>query len=68
MRPMNLVVMPGDGIGPEIVASAVQVLELVDERLGLGLSFERHDVGFAALEREGSTFPAHVLERCSAAD
>ena len=65
---MKIVVMPGDGIGPEIVAATLKVLEVVDARLALGLSFESHEVGFAALKGEGSTFPARVLDRCRAAE
>ena len=65
---MNVIVMPGDGIGPEIVAATRKVLDAVNERLSLGLSFEEHEVGFAALKAEGTTFPARVLERCRAAE
>ncbi len=65
---MKIVVMPGDGIGPEIVAATRQVLDTVNERLALGLAFESHDVGFKSLEREGTTFPAKVLERCRDAE
>jgi Isocitrate/isopropylmalate dehydrogenase len=61
---MKIVVMPGDGIGPEIVAATRQVLDTVNERLALGLAFETHDVGFKSLEAEGTTFPARVLGRC----
>ena len=61
---MKLVVLPGDGIGPEICAVTVSVLKKLD----LGLTFEEHEVGLASLKREGTTFPARVLEACRAAD
>jgi len=61
---MKLVVLPGDGIGPEITAVTVAVLK----KLNLGLSFETHDIGHASLKKEGSTYPARVLEACRAAD
>jgi len=61
---MKLVVLPGDGIGPEICAVTVSILK----KLNLGLTFEEHEVGLASLKREGSTFPARVLEACRAAD
>ena len=61
---MKIVVLPGDGIGPEIVDATVKVLE----SLRLGLQFEWHDVGLAALKARGTTFPDDVLERCRAAD
>ena len=61
---MKLVVLPGDGIGPEICAVTVAVLKKLD----LGLTFEEHEVGLASLKKEGTTFPARVLEACRAAD
>src|SRR5580765_8271586 len=61
---MKLVVLPGDGIGPEICAVTVSVLKKLD----LGLTFETHEIGHASLKKEGSTFPPRVLEACRAAD
>ena len=61
---MKLVVLPGDGIGPEICAVTVSVLKKLD----LGLAFETHEIGHASLKKEGSTFPPRVLEACRAAD
>ena len=46
---MNLALLPGDGIGPEIMAVTVDVLSRLDRRFGLGLRFETHEVGLAAL-------------------
>lgn len=65
---MRLVVIPGDGIGPEITRATERVLEAASGRFALGLAFERQEAGFAALERTGTTFPRDVLERCRAAD
>src|SRR5271165_3072421 len=65
---MRLVVLPGDGIGPEISAAACEVLQLLNDRLSLGLSLETHEIGLARLKREGTTFPASVGEACRAAD
>ena len=64
---MRMVVLPGDGIGPEITAATVRVLELVSKRFGLGLTFEQHDVGFASLNSRGSTITPEVLEACRGA-
>ena len=64
---MKIVVIPGDGIGPEIADATQRVLEAADERFALGLSFERIDVGLRTLETRGTTFPGEVLERCRAA-
>ncbi|MGH8668685.1 MAG: isocitrate/isopropylmalate dehydrogenase family protein [Burkholderiales bacterium] len=65
---MNLLALPGDGIGPEITAVAVQVLERLGRRFDLGLSLKTHEVGLASLERSGSTLPEAVLAACRAAD
>jgi isocitrate/isopropylmalate dehydrogenase len=65
---VRIVVLPGDGIGPEISAAAAEVLGLVNRDLGLGLEFETHEIGLLRLKTSGTTFPAAVLERCRAAD
>jgi isocitrate/isopropylmalate dehydrogenase len=65
---MRLVVLPGDGIGPEISSATVEVLELLNKRLSLDLVFETHEIGLARLKREGTTFPASVLDACRSAD
>ena len=65
---MRIAVLPGDGIGPEITAATVQVLKLASERFGLGLTFQQHDVGFAALKAHGATITAKVVDACRAAE
>ncbi len=65
---MRLVVLPGDGIGPEITSATVEVLRRADSIFSLGLSFEEHEVGLARLKREGCTIPPSVTEKARAAD
>jgi isocitrate/isopropylmalate dehydrogenase len=65
---MRIAVLPGDGIGPEITASTVEVLQSLDKKLSLGLEFEHHEVGFASLERIGTTISEQVVAACRAAD
>ncbi|WP_372624207.1 isocitrate/isopropylmalate dehydrogenase family protein [Falsiroseomonas sp.] len=65
---MRLVVLPGDGIGPEITAATMQVLRRADALFSLGLAFEEHEIGLARLAREGSTLPEQVIEAARAAD
>ncbi|HUN67200.1 MAG TPA: isocitrate/isopropylmalate family dehydrogenase [Burkholderiales bacterium] len=65
---MKIAILPGDGIGPEITAATVEVLQLLERKLALGLQLDTHAVGFAALERSGSTLPEKVIEACRAAD
>ena len=65
---MRLVILPGDGIGPEIAAATGEVLRLVNEKLSLNLTLETHEVGLARLKREGTTFPASVMNACRSAE
>lgn len=65
---MRIAVLPGDGIGPEITASTVEVLKLASRRHDLGLVFQQHEVGFARLKARGATLDAEVIEACRAAE
>jgi 3-isopropylmalate dehydrogenase len=65
---MRLAVLPGDGIGPEITAATVAVLEAADRKYSLGLHFETHEIGLASLSRSGTTLPESALAACRAAD
>ena len=58
---MRFVVLPGDGIGPEISEATIQVLEVLNRKLALGISFETHEIGLSRLAKDGSTFPDEVL-------
>ena len=53
--PVSIVVMEGDGIGPEITAATMSVLHAADRAFGLALSFAPIAIGLAALHREGKT-------------
>ena len=64
----RLVVMPGDGIGPEITAATLHMLAAADRAFGLNLVFEEVPVGFAALRQHGTTLPDAAFERAKAAD
>ena len=61
---MNVAVLPGDGIGPEIIAQARRVLE----KLKLDLQLSEAPVGGAAYERHGDPLPAQTLEIARRAD
>jgi 3-isopropylmalate dehydrogenase len=65
---MDVLVLPGDGIGPEITQATLSVLERANERFGLGLQWKHDEMGFVTLKKEGTTFPARILEtarRCA---
>ena len=65
---MKILVLPGDGIGPEITEATVEVLGALDRLSGLGLELEQHDIGLASLAQEGSTLPDAVLTRVTEVD
>jgi 3-isopropylmalate dehydrogenase len=64
----KIILLPGDGIGPEIVAEARKVLEKVDALYGLGLTFESDLIGGAALDEHGVPLTDATLDRCRSAD
>ncbi len=65
---MKILVLPGDGIGPEITEATVEVLGALDRLSGLGLELEQHDIGLASLAAQGSTLPDAVLARVTEVD
>jgi 3-isopropylmalate dehydrogenase len=64
----RIVLLPGDGIGPEVTAEAVQCLALVSDHFDLGLEFESHDFGGAAIDSAGHPLPEATLRACRDAD
>lgn len=65
---MRILVLPGDGIGPEISAATIEVVRAAAARVGLTLDFAYADIGFASLERHGTTFTDAVFDAAKAAD
>lgn len=65
---MRLIVLPGDGIGPDITKATCAVLRALDRRHGLGLTLEEHGVGLASLEQHGSTLTDAVIQACEGAE
>jgi len=65
---VKILILPGDGIGPEIMAATGAALEALNDTHGLKLAFEERVIGLASLETEGSTLPDAVIEAIEAAD
>jgi isocitrate/isopropylmalate dehydrogenase len=65
---MHILILPGDGIGPEITAAALEALETTARVLDLSFSFDHALIGFDALRASGTTFPDEVLQKAKAAD
>jgi len=64
----RVVLLPGDGIGPEITAVAKQLLEAVSTRHGFSLEFSEAPIGGSAIDATGEPLPASTLEACKGAD
>ena len=65
---MELLVLPGDGIGPEITDATLVVLEALRRTRRLDLSWRTHEIGLPALARTGTTLPDGVRAAARAAD
>lgn len=65
---MKFIVLPCDGIGPEIVAASVGVLEAAAARFKLSLTFDHESVGFDSLKAHGTTLRQEVLDKARTCD
>ena len=68
MMSKHILILAGDGIGPEIMAAAEQVLTVVNHRFDLGLSWEQGLLGGAAIDAHGQPLPDVTLEAAKKAD
>jgi 3-isopropylmalate dehydrogenase len=65
---MKILVLAGDGIGPDITAATLAVLDRANSLFKLGLEWQREEIGLPALKKEGTTLPARVLETARSSD
>lgn len=68
MKTYKIAVLPGDGIGPEVMEGALSVLETVAKQEGFAIDGSTFDVGGAAIDAHGSALPEATLEGCRASD
>lgn len=64
----RITLLPGDGIGPEIMAVAVEVLKLVGKQFDIQFEFQEALIGGAAIDATGEPLPAQTLEKCRNSD
>ncbi|MGL5877218.1 MAG: 3-isopropylmalate dehydrogenase, partial [Xenococcaceae cyanobacterium] len=64
----KITLLPGDGIGPEIMSVAVQVLKAIASKYNLELTFTEALIGGAAIDETGEPLPAETLEACRQSD
>ena len=65
---LKIALLPGDGIGPEIVGEAVKVLNAVAERYGHTFTYRQALVGAAAIDAVGDPYPAETHALCEESD
>ena len=64
----RITLLPGDGIGPEIMAVARQLLDVVSSSYGFSLVYDEQPMGGVAIDATGEPLPNSTLEACKAAD
>ncbi|GGF12898.1 3-isopropylmalate dehydrogenase [Halobacillus andaensis] len=64
----HIVVLPGDGIGPEVTKATKGVLETVAAQFGHSFTFETHDIGGSAIDNHGTPLPEDTVAACKKAD
>ena len=64
----KIVLLPGDGIGPEIVAQGKRVLEAVAAKFGHSFSMSEHPIGGNAIDSFGDPLPQPTIDACKASD
>jgi 3-isopropylmalate dehydrogenase len=64
----KIAVLPGDGIGPEVMDEAIKVLDAAAEKFNFELSYEYADVGGIAIDNHGEALPVASLELCEKSD
>ena len=64
----KIAVLAGDGIGPEVMAEAIKVLDAAQEQFGFSLQYTEADVGGIAIDNHGHALPQSTLDICSGSD
>ena len=68
MQTLKFAVLPGDGIGPEVMAAALDVLNTTSSAAGINLDYQQADVGGIAIDNHGSALPESTIKICEDAD
>lgn len=68
MSEFNIALIPGDGIGPEIVAGAVTVLDKIAEKYNHKFNYKEVYMGGCAIDKFGTSLPQETIDICKASD
>lgn len=64
----RIILLPGDGIGPEVIGEAVRLLKLLGQRCGHRFSFDEHKIGGCAIDAYGTALTDETLRACQQGD
>ncbi|WP_108651921.1 3-isopropylmalate dehydrogenase [Dongshaea marina] len=64
----RIALLPGDGIGPEVMEQALGVLDAIEQKFGFKLECQQYAVGGAAIDQHGTPLPQETIAGCEAAD
>jgi 3-isopropylmalate dehydrogenase len=64
----KIAILPGDGIGPEVMDEAIKILDAIRKKYHIQLSYEVADVGGTAIDKHGSALPDQTLQLCESSD
>jgi 3-isopropylmalate dehydrogenase len=65
---LKVALLPGDGIGPEVIDSAVSLIENISEKFNISFSFETHLIGGSSFDKYGTPLTDEVLSKCYDSD
>jgi 3-isopropylmalate dehydrogenase len=64
----KIAVLPGDGIGPEVMAEAIKVLDTIAKKYDIAFAYAEADVGGAGIDRQGKALPQSTIDVCKNSD
>lgn len=64
----NIVVLPGDGVGPEVASEGIKVLEAVGKKFGHNFNLDYRLIGGVAIDKEGVAISADTIKVCKKSD
>ncbi len=67
-KTFSLTLLPGDGIGPEVVSAAIRVLDLVADRRGFKVNYSEYPIGGCSIDLHGTALTEDTLKACKSTD